>query len=316
MIRLTGRGWLTCGRTTTNGSVYERIEEALTGNETACLFLVTPTGSGKTLGSYAYAINHALPAFGVYPTNELIRDQERALKPWIDPGDNNGLLRIDSRQLDDWQTKLDLKRHAPTWERLLNWQPTILTNPDILFYTFFGLYRGPASISQRLFTLVGQYQLFVFDEFHLYNVKQMADVAYLAATLHAINPNVGRVFLFASATPNSPVLPWLRDKLRLPVEMVQGEASLLPDARTIAHPLRLTLLPADLQRWQGGEALLAYLPEIERFLTQYPQAPSGDRSSTRWPEQCRWLKRCASASPTRRLARSTASPPIRSGRRR
>ena len=100
----------------------------------------------------------------------------------------------------------------------------------------------------------------------------MADVAYLAATLHAINPNVGRVFLFASATPNSPVLPWLRDKLRLPVEMVQGEASLLPNARTIAHPLRLTLLPADLQRWQGGEALLAYLPEIEQFLADHPQA--------------------------------------------
>jgi CRISPR-associated helicase Cas3 len=252
--------------------VYERIEAALTRNETACLFLVTPTGSGKTLASYAYAINHALPAFGVYPTNELIRDQERTLKPRIDPGDNNGLLRIDSRQLDDWQTKLDLKRHAPTWERLLNWQPTILTNPDILFYTFFGLYRGPASISQRLFTLVGQYQLFVFDEFHLYNVKQMADVAYLAATLHAINPNVGRVFLFASATPDSPVLPWLRDKLRLPVEMVQGEGSLLPNARTIAHPLRLTLLPADLQRWQGGEALLAYLPEIEQFLTRHARA--------------------------------------------
>ena len=252
--------------------VYERVQRALTGKETLCLFLVTPTGSGKTLGSYAYAINHAIPAFGVYPTNELIRDQERALKSWIDRGDNYQLLRVDSRQLDDWQTALDLKRHAPTWERLLRWQSTILTNPDILFYTFFGLYRGPASISQRLFTLVSQYQFFVFDEFHLYNVKQMADVAYLVATLHAINPNMGRVFLFASATPNSPVLPWLRDKLRLPVEIVQGEASLLPDARTIAHPLRLTLLPADLQRWQGGEALLAYLPEIERFLADHPQA--------------------------------------------
>lgn len=251
--------------------LYERLERALTRKETLCLFLVTPTGSGKTLGSYAYAINHALPAFGVYPTNELIRDQERALKPLIDPGDNYGLLRIDSLQLDDWQTKLDLKRHAPTWERLLNWQPTILTNPDILFYTYFGLYRGPSGLSQRLFTLVGQYRLFVFDEFHLYNVKQMADVAYLAATLYAINPNMGRVFLFASATPDSPVLPWLRDKLHLPVEILEGEASLLPDARTIAHPLRLTLLPADLQRWQGGEALLAYLPEIEQFLAQHPQ---------------------------------------------
>lgn len=252
--------------------VYERIERAMTRKETLCLFLVTPTGSGKTLGSYAYAINHAIPAFGIYPTNELIRDQERALKSWIDPNGDYGLLRIDSQQLDKRQAELDLNRHATTLERLLKWTPTILTNPDVLFYTYFGLYKGPSGLSQRLITLVGQYRQFIFDEFHLYNVKQMADVAYLAATLQAINPNIGRVFLFASATPESPVLPWLRDKLHLPVEIIQGEASHLPEARTIAQPLQLTLVPADLQRWQGIEALMAYLPEIERFLVDYPQA--------------------------------------------
>lgn len=252
--------------------VYEQVERAMSEGETLCLFLVTPTGSGKTLASYAYAINHTVSTFGVYPTNELIRDQERALKPFIDPDDNHALLRIDSRQLDDWQTKLDETRHAPTWERLLHWQPTILTNPDILFHTYFGLYSGPPGLSQRLFTLVGLYRLFVFDEFHLYNIKQMADVAYLAATLHIINPKLGRVFLFASATPDSPVLPWLRNTLHLPVQMVQGEAASLPSARTIAHPLRLTLLPADLQRWQGSAVLLDYLPEIGRFLADYAQA--------------------------------------------
>ena len=61
--------------------VYQLVQEALARNETLCLFLVTPTGSGKTLASYAYAVNHELPAFGVYPTNELIRDQEQSLKP-------------------------------------------------------------------------------------------------------------------------------------------------------------------------------------------------------------------------------------------
>lgn len=252
--------------------VYQLVQEALTRNETLCLFLVTPTGSGKTLASYAYAINHELPAFGVYPTNELIRDQERSLKSWIDPHKNYRLLRVDSRQLDHWQDALGERQHATTFETLMNWHPTILTNPDILFYTFFGLYKGPHSISQRLFTLVGEYRFFIFDEFHLYNVKQMADVAFLVGTLHAINPDKGRVFIFASATPKSPALPWLRDHLHLPVEVVEGEASTASNARIIAHPLQLTLLPADLGRWKGAEALLEYLPQVQQFVTDHSQA--------------------------------------------
>ena len=252
--------------------VYHRVQEALASRETLCLFLTTPTGSGKTLGSYAYAINHPMPAFGVYLTNELIRDQERALRAWIDPGEEYRLLRIDSAQLDDWQAKLDLQRHSETLERLMRWEPTILTNPDILFYTFFGLYGGPEELGRRLFALMGQYRLFIFDEFHLYNVKQMADVAFLVGALHTIHPQKGRVFLFASATPESPALPWLRDQLRLPVEVIEGEPSDAPEARTIAYPLRLTLLPADLGRWKGVEALLEYLPEIQQFVNAHPKA--------------------------------------------
>jgi CRISPR-associated helicase Cas3 len=254
--------------------VYQLVQEALARNETLCLFLVTPTGSGKTLASYAYAINHELPALGVYPTNELIRDQERSLKTWIDSQRNHRLLRVDSRQLDDWQTKLALKRHSDTLETLLNWQPTILTNPDILFYIFFGLYANyPVSVRQRLFTLVGSvYRLFIFDEFHLYNVKQMADTAFLVGTLHTINPHKGRVFIFASATPELEAVKWLRDKLELRVEVVEGQSSDAPDAHTIAHPLQLTLLPADLGRWKGTEALLEYLPQLQQFTADYPQA--------------------------------------------
>jgi len=252
--------------------VYQSIKTALKERKTLCLFLTTPTGSGKTLASYAYAINNKLPVIGAYPTNELIRDQERALKPWIDSGNVYRLLRIDSRQLDHWQDALDKRQHAQTLETLMNWQPTILTNPDILFYTFFGLYAGPPGLSQRLFGLLGQYRLFVFDEFHLYNVKQMADVAFFVVTLHTISPHRGHAFIFASATPDSPAHNWLRDHLHLPVEIVKGKPSNEPDARTIAHPLQLTLVPADLRRWQGVETLKTYLPTLQNFIDSYPKA--------------------------------------------
>ena len=256
--------------------VCERVERALDAGETLCLFLAAPTGSGKTLAAYAAPIRRGIPALGVYPTNELIKDQERALRPWLDPHDELRLLRIDSRELDRWTVALARQRHAPTLETLLHWHPTVLTNPDILFYVFFGLYGGweeeLEAVRQRLFARIGQYRVFVFDEFHLYNIKQVADTAFLIGALHAIQPNYGRVFLFASATPHSP-LQVLLERMGLPVEMVTGEpVPEGPDTRRVAQPLRLTFLPADMRAWKGSERLLDFLPEVTEFLRQHPAA--------------------------------------------
>jgi hypothetical protein len=91
--------------------------------------------------------------------------------------------------------------HGETLERLLNWRRIILTNPDILYYVAFGRYPERSDRPgqrQRLFTLLGSiYRLWVFDEFHLYNTKQMADMVFLIGALQAINPDVGRVFIFS-----------------------------------------------------------------------------------------------------------------------
>lgn len=268
--------------------VYQFVHEALSIGKTLGLFLVTPTGSGKTLASYAYAIKQQLSVIGVYPTNELMRDQYRALKPWLAPHQAHQLLQIDSRQLDMWQQALNKHSHVETLEILANWQAsllsTILTNPDILFYIFFGLYGSSdskkksdkpdffAGIAERLFRLVMDCPIFVFDEFHLYNIKQMADVVFLASTLAAINPHKGRVFIFASATPDLVARQWLEERLMVDVEVVKAESSNSPTARTIAHPLQLTLLGADLKRWQGLEALQSYLPALQDFVATYPQA--------------------------------------------
>lgn len=255
--------------------VYQLVQDALAKKETLCLFLVTPTGSGKTLASYAVSLMSGQPALGVYPTNELIRDQERALEPQYKStcGWDDWVLRVDSASLDRWGLDLDTPRHAQALETLLNWRRVLLTNPDILFYIAFGQYPNIRGQRQRLFSLLGDiYSMIIFDEFHLYNVKQMADVAFLVGALHAIKPDRGRVFIFASATPDSPARDWLKNKLGLRVELVEGKPSAAPEARTIAHPLQLTLLPADLGRWKGADALLEYLPHLQQFVADYPQA--------------------------------------------
>lgn len=251
--------------------VFQLVNQTLERRETLCLFLVTPTGSGKTLASYAHSILNGEPALGVYPTNELVADQERTLNPEYEALGKNRVLRVDSAELDRWQIDFDLDRHSETLETLLHWQPVLLTNPDILFYLFFGLYQGQPGIAQRLFTRFSDiYSTFIFDEFHLYNIKQVTDVAFLVGTLQRLNPGRGRVFIFASATPSSPVIPLL-EKLGLRIELVENPSSETPQAKTVAQPLQLTLMSADLDRWQGTDTFMESIKVVNAFWQAHPQ---------------------------------------------
>lgn len=258
--------------------VYQAISQALNHRKPHCLFVITPTGSGKTLASFAYSIKHGLPAIGVYPTNELIRDQQRALAPLYEQilGWRDWVLRVDSQALDHWGLDLDDPAHAGTLESLLSWRRIILTNPDILYYIAFGRYPerpDRPGQRQRLFTLLGStYRLWVFDEFHLYNVKQMANMAFLIGALQTINSNIGRVFVFSSATPYIEMISYLRDFLNFSVDSIQEEPVSIEHGRLISHPIHLTILPANLERWQGVEVLLEEAGLLDGLLAQYPQA--------------------------------------------
>ncbi len=258
--------------------VYQLVAEALTQKRTQCIFLVTPTGSGKTLASFAYSIKQGIPALGIYPTNELIRDQERALAPEYERvlGWRDRVLRVDSRTLDEWGLSLKEPAHAESLEILLNWRRVVLTNPDILYYIAFGRYPERSDRPgqrQRLFALLGSiYRLWVFDEFHLYNVKQMADMAFLIGTLHAINPETGRVFLFASATPDLGIIPQLQHHLGLPVEIIEADPASPETGYLIAQPVNLLLLPADLERWQEVETLQEKTGLLDDIFTRYPMS--------------------------------------------
>jgi CRISPR-associated helicase Cas3 len=257
---------------------YQAVAETLDRKQSLCLFLITPTGSGKTLASFAHSIRHGIPALGVYPTNELIRDQERGLAPEYGRvlGWQDWVLKVDGRALDDWGLEFGEPAHAEALERLLNWRRVILTNPDILYYIAFGRYPERSDRPgqhQRLFALLGStYRLCVFDEFHLYNIKQMASVAFLIGALQAINPEAGRLFIFASATPDLEIISYLRDCLNLPVEIIQAQAAPPGTGRVVTHPLHLLLVPADLERWRGVETLLDQSGCVDQFLACYPQA--------------------------------------------
>jgi CRISPR-associated protein Csc2 len=123
------------------------------------------------------------------------------------------------------------------------------------------------SLPQVLATLL----IFIFDEFHLYNPKQIGNIAFFLGTLNKITPKKGRVFIFASATPQEEFSELIKS-LGIPAEPVLEEnPETLGEGQIIAHKVSLSLIPCDLLSWSGIGALKENWTLIKDFLEKYPK---------------------------------------------
>ncbi len=252
-----------------------QVEWAMREKRTLAIINASVTGSGKTLANYAYSLLHSpTPTIGVYPTNELIRDQERAL---IERG-VNGLIRIDSVELAEWQQRLEARAHAQVLHTITgSWTdeyPIVLTNPDILYLLMYNLYvyhHTFHSYRERvLHNIISNYPIIVFDEFHSYNVKQEANAAFIAAVAARLAPEKPHIFIFSSATPDlGRIGTYLR---RVGIEQCRVDVPSSVSGELICEPIDLHIVPADLMRWQGLEVIENELGRILNFLDQYPVA--------------------------------------------
>lgn len=251
----------------------EAMEKAIQEKRTLAIINASVTGSGKTLANYAYSILHSpTSTIGVYPTNELIRDQERSL---VERG-VNGIIRIDSVELDHLQKWMDAHSHAQVLHAIAsNWvddTPIFLTNPDILYLLMYNLYAyHHAHLNYReqvLHSIMSDYPILVFDEFHLYNVKQQANAAFIAATIARLAPEKPHIFIFSSATPE---LDRLEQYLkRTGIASCHVHTPPVNKGALVCEPVAVEIIPANLARWQGGEKLYNELGRILAFLERYP----------------------------------------------
>src|SRR2546423_7276672 len=122
-------------------NALSQVECAMQDKRSLAIVNASVTGSGKTLANYAYSLlNRSTPTIGVYPTNELIKDQERSL---CERGVQE-LIRIDSLELDKWQQRMGARAHVQVLHAIMgSWIdecPIVLTNPDILYLLMYNLY--------------------------------------------------------------------------------------------------------------------------------------------------------------------------------
>lgn len=245
--------------------------------------VVTKTGSGKTAAvTLPMAVNRDEHgdncAVFVYPTKELIRDQERSIHSLLQDrlglkvrvvtpenatepvGDEDmTLVRVDADLLTDFCEVWGFKRKgqpqkARALERLLSAHKAriVLTNPDVLYLLYSLKYGRDAGNVLGAFQA---YQTIVFDEFHLYNGVELAHALYLIYAAQRLG--AFRRVVLLSATPNREVRTWI-DRLLQPYEITMTTPSTHPlyGERQVAHDVELTAVP------KGGDVVEAALKKV------------------------------------------------------
>jgi CRISPR-associated endonuclease/helicase Cas3 len=139
------------------------------------------TGDGKSFAGQLPLYLDKWPTMTLYPTNELARDQDRAVRSllagWTPPQwqQSQPIINVlNAARLDEEQDARDGFSRAETLKLLLD-HDLLLSNPDMFHYmAMFRYERQGAAADLILSNLMERYQMFVFDEFHLFGSPQVA----------------------------------------------------------------------------------------------------------------------------------------------
>lgn len=201
--------------------------EAIRDPNIDVVFNTAMTGDGKSLAAYLPVLTEGKSILAMYPTNELIKDQERQVQDYCQRfAQHIACDKMFSESLSELRTELtDLRGQKAAIEHLALKNSILLTNPDIFslianFHYLNPEYENPDQLVQHI---IDYYDLFVFDEFHIYNVSQAISV--LTTMLYFIGQGRGKFgqkkFVFLSATPNQLLLNCL-EKANLRYEIIEG----------------------------------------------------------------------------------------------
>lgn len=171
------------------------------------------TGDGKSIaGLLPYLAGHNRDGvLALYPTNELIRDQERSAQSTLPRwrGQPDEVTTLYGARLDALVAEAeDLKRPAALARELKN-HPLVLTNPDILHAILQFVYQQPGrDATNILSTVVQSFRQLTFDEFHIFGADQVTAVLI---GLLLLTEQTGHPLktLFLSATPDGRLLDML-----------------------------------------------------------------------------------------------------------
>ena len=167
------------------------------------VFNTAMTGDGKSLAAYLDVLQGSSYALGLYPTNALAKDQEEQIRDYIakfEPRNRPRVNRLSGPALEVYAENEGLRKSAAIATRTSQ-SEVLITNPDIFHYLHRGAYLSRKENPDKLWNRLDKdFDLFIFDEFHVFAAPQIASVLNTLLLIRATNRR--KKFLFLSATPN------------------------------------------------------------------------------------------------------------------
>lgn len=210
------------------GRPLHKIQQALLNYDKISEFtvLTAPTGTGKSFAFPLPIIHHKKTADDTFyskfrciivsPTNALIDDME---KEYASIFPNIRVCKLNRKKLDELN-----KKGTERWEaifKLITDNDIVITNPDLLNFAIFGGYKRYNKGQKEINEIFARIDYCVFDEYHLYDEEQIANIISWITVKKALVPNKEVKFIFASATPEKGLLKILEILGFNPVEIIE-----------------------------------------------------------------------------------------------
>jgi len=264
---------------------------------------LAPTGTGKTKAAFTVLLhehNRNQNAVYIAPTNALVEQQKQAAEEFVSrAGLPHFVIAASAKEVKTWSNdKVGVRPGEKIYNLLRNPatifpevganRPVLLvTNPDIFYYaTFFAYQRlDRVNIASQFYS---SFATVIFDEFHLYDAKQLVGLLFYLALSHEFGFfNNGRRAILLTATPE-PACDTALTSLKnqgVKIALVNGETStthLLPSQTKVNLELRpqpdsdqflVELRDEVVQRFQSkpdqyGAVILDSLYQIDRLSTE------------------------------------------------
>jgi CRISPR-associated endonuclease/helicase Cas3 len=260
---------------------------------------LAPTGTGKTKAGLAvllYQPNQS--AVYIAPTNALIAQQTEAAQKFVDDAKLPHIVKsATAKDIKSWSNEKVGRRSGEKLYNVLRNPATVfddvgtntpillVTNPDIFYYATFFAYNhlDRSNIATGFYT---KFSTVIFDEFHLYDAKQLVGMLFYLAYSQIFGFfEYGRKVVLLTATPE-PACELALENLKqagVKIARIDGETSnthLLPSQTAVNLELRpqpeskeewLTELAAEVvQRFKekpndNGAVILDSLDNINRL---------------------------------------------------